>query len=211
MFASCEAAAAALPPRRAIVGRNRQAGRVIDGAVPDSADAFVRLATPDDGPAIGEVHAAAWQLGFGHVLGGEFLERASAGRRNGWRYAIARVLARSNLVLVAGRDTHILAFSQSGQPDDGGTDPEIFAFYCHPVGWGTGLADALMLETCAALSTRARRAVLWTPGEAHRARRFYERCGFMLTSRTRVETLSDWQPAPAYEEVAAVEYERTLS
>ena len=171
----------------------------------------MRLATTDDGDAIGEVHAAAWQTGFGSVLHREFLERASAGRRNGWQYAIAPALARSNLVLVGGRDTHILAFSQSGQPDDGGPDLEIFAFYCHPVAWGTGLAETVMRETCAVLSTGARRAVLWTPSEAHRARRFYERCGFRLTGRTRGEPLSDWQPTPTYEEVAAVEYALSLT
>ena len=182
-----------------------------DGPVPHSAEVFVRLATTDDGDAIGEVHAAAWQTGFGSVLHREFLERASAGRRNGWQYAIAPALARSNLVLVGGRDTHILAFSQSGQPDDGGPDLEIFAFYCHPVAWGTGLAETVMRETCAVLSTGARRAVLWTPSEAHRARRFYERCGFRLTGRTRGEPLSDWQPTPTYEEVAAVEYALSLT
>lgn len=184
---------------------------MIGGPSLHAAEVFVRLATTDDGHAIGEVHAAAWQLGFGHVLGREFLERASAGRRDGWQYAIAHVLALSNLVLVAGRDAHVLAFSQSGQPDDGAANLEIFAFYCHPVAWGTGLADALMHETCAVLSTGARRAVLWTPSEAHRARRFYERCGFRRTGRTRSESLSDWQPTPTYEEVAAVEYALSLS
>jgi predicted GNAT family acetyltransferase len=172
---------------------------------------FVRLATSGDGHAIGEVHAAAWKRGFGHVLSGEFLDRASAGRLNGWPYAIAHVLGLSNLVLLAGRGAHVLAFSQSGPPDDGGADFEIFAFYCHPVAWGTGIADALMRETCAVLSTATRRAVLWTPSEAHRARRFYERCGFEGTGRTRIEPLSDWQPTPTYEEVAAVEYALSLS
>lgn len=184
---------------------------MIDRPAEHSAELFVRLATIDDGRAIGEVHAAAWQFGFGHMLGAEFLKRASAGRLNGGPYAIARVLGLSNLVLLAGRDAHVLAFSQSGRPDDGGADLEVFAFYCHPVAWGAGIADALMHETCAVLSTAARRAVLWTPNEAHRARLFYERYGFRRTGRTRSEPLSDWQPAPTYEEVAAVEYALPLS
>jgi GNAT superfamily N-acetyltransferase len=178
---------------------------------PGSPAPFVRLATTDDGHAIGEVHAAAWQAGFGHFLDIEFVERAAAGRRNGWQYAIGHALALSNLVLVAGRDARVAAFSQSGRPGDGGAALEIFAFYCHPREWGTGLADALMQETCAVLSTGARRAVLWTPEEALRAHRFYERCGFTPTGRARVEPLSDWQPTPTYEEVVAVEYERLLS
>ena len=203
--------AGAVAARCAIADQNGQAGRVIDRPGPHSAEVFVRPATTGDGDAIGEAHAASWQAGFGHVLSREFLERASAGRRSGWQYALSQVLAPSNLVLVAGRDTSILAFSQSGPPDNSGTDLEIFAFYCHPGAWGTGLAEALMHETCAVLSTAAPRAVLWTPSEAHRARRFYERCGFRLTGRTRDERLSDWQPTPTHEDVAAVEYALSLS
>ena len=171
---------------------------------------FVRVATADDGHAIGDVHGAAWQAGFEHVLPREFLQRASAGRRDGWSHAIARLLDSSNLVLVGGRDVRILAFSHSGQPDDESADVEIFAFYCHPEAWGTGVAEYLMHETCAVLSTWASRAVLWTPEEAGRARRFYERCGFELSGRERSERVGDWQPAPAYEEVATVEYARSL-
>ncbi len=198
------------PIGRAIAPKIGHPGRVIEGPGSPSPDSFVRLATAEDGLAIGDVHAAAWEAAFGHILSGEFLERAAAGRRSGWQYAIAQVLAGSNLLLVGGRDDDIMAFSQSGQPGDGSAGSEIFAFYCHPVAWGTGIADALMDETWAVLSTRAGRALLWTPSEAHRARRFYERHGFRRTGPTRSEPLSDWQPTPTYEEVPAVEYALSL-
>ena len=184
---------------------------MIDRAAEGPRDGFVRLATIDDGQAIGEVHAASWQSGFGHMLDLEFLERAAAGRRNGWQYAIAHLLEQSNLLLVAGRDERVLAFSQSGLPDEGGADREIFAFYCHPLAWGTGLSDALMRETCDVRSVAASRTVLWTPEQAHRAQHFYERCGFARTGRTRNEALSDWQRTPAHQEVQAVEYARDLN
>ena len=68
-----------------------------------------------------------------------------------------------------------------------------------------------MRETCDVLSTAASRAVLWTPEQAHRAHRFYKRCGFARTGRTRNEALSDWQRTPTHQEVEAVEYARDLS
>jgi GNAT superfamily N-acetyltransferase len=179
---------------------------VAHGLIEHSDDVFVRPATTDDGPAIGEIHAAAWRSGFDHFLSVEFLERAAAGRRNGWPYAITHVLALADLVFVAGRDDRVLAFSQSGRPEAGGRDLEIFAFYCDPIAWGAGLSEPLMRETCMALSEGTNRATLWTPEEAHRAHRFYERCGFSRTGRTRTERLSDWQPTPSHEDVAAVEY-----
>jgi GNAT superfamily N-acetyltransferase len=185
--------------------------RVADGPIENSGDVFVRPATTGDGRAIGEVHAAAWRSGFDHFLSVEFLQRAAAGRQTGWPYAIKHVLAVANLVFVAGRDDRVLAFSQSGPPDDGGAGLEIFAFYCDPIAWGTGLSERLLRDTCMALSERATRVILWTPDDAHRAHRFYERCGFALTGRTRRERLSDWQPTPSYEDVAAVEYALALS
>src|SRR5689334_2802297 len=108
---------------------------------------FVRPATTDDGPAIGEAHGASWQAAFEHILDSEFLERAATGRRQGWPFAIARVLAPPNLVLAAGFGERVLAFSHSGPADDGRAALEIFAFYCHPHAWGSGLAAALMRET----------------------------------------------------------------
>ena len=75
---------------------------------------------------------------------------------------MSRVLAPSNLVLVAGFEGRILGFSHSGPPDDGSKALEIFAFYCHPEAWGSGLADVLMHETCAVLSTAAQSRSLST-------------------------------------------------
>lgn len=170
----------------------------------------MRPATTDDGRGIGVVHAAAWRAGFGHLLDTAFLARACAGRLDGWRDAIGPVLELRNLVLVAGQGADIWAYSQSGEPDDDGEGLEIFAFYCHPTAWGTGIADALMGETCGVLSTAATRAILWTPSGAARAQRFYERWGFVRTGRDRVETLGDWQPSTTYEDVGAVEYARPL-
>jgi GNAT superfamily N-acetyltransferase len=172
---------------------------------------FVRVATERDGPAIGEVHAASWLAAYARILDPEFLERAATGREQGWQFAMSRVLVPSNLVLVAGYEDRISGFSHSGPTDDGSDALEIFAFYCHPQSWGSGLADALMHETCGVLSTAAHRALLWTPREAHRARRFYERTGFRLTGRTRTEELNDWTRTPTRAIVSVVEYFRDLS
>jgi hypothetical protein len=69
--------------------------------------------------------------GLRAVLDAEFLERATAGRRRGWQFAISHVLTPTTLVLVAGVEDRVLAFSHSGPPDDGRAALEIFGFYCH--------------------------------------------------------------------------------
>lgn len=170
---------------------------------------FVRPATAEDGPSIGVTHAASWQAGFEHIFDADFLERAVTGRRQAWRVAISNLLTPPNLVLSAGFGNRVLAFSHSEFPDNGSA-AEIFAFYCHPQAWGSGLAAALIDQTCAALATTASHTVLWTPTQAHRARRFYERSGFRLTGRARSEELDDWGSSPTCAEVPAVEYRRAL-
>ncbi len=58
----------------------------------------------------------------------------------------------------------------------GGTS-EVYAIYVHPDAWSTGAGRALMTEALVQLGDVA--VVLWVLEDNHRARRFYERAGFV--------------------------------
>jgi len=58
---------------------------------------------------------------------------------------------------------------------------EVYAIYVDPARWGTGAGRALMDATVAALKAAGRSPVrLWVLDANDRARRFYERYGFVL-------------------------------
>ncbi|PPK66810.1 GNAT family N-acetyltransferase [Actinokineospora auranticolor] len=158
----------------------------------------VRTASPGDGAALGEIHAASWAAAYGPFFAADFAEAGVRDRRDRWH---ARVGA--DLLLLATLDDRPLALSYSV---DSPTRPglaELHSFYAHPDAWGTGVAQALVTETLRRLS--AYPAVhLWTLEGTPRSRRFYTKSGFTPTGATRPHDFGDGNPLPQ------LEYERTL-
>ena len=62
----------------------------------------------------------------------------------------------------------------------------MYAIYVRPEAWGTGSGWALMDAAVEWLAERWREAILWVAEENPRARRFYERYGW-VPETTRVE------------------------
>ena len=83
-----------------------------------------------------------------------------------------------------------MGFSHFGCHSECETQGEVFGFYAHPWVWGTGVSTMMMEATVAKLRSRSLRSVIvWTHTGAGRARSFYEKSGFVLTGRERIETL----------------------
>jgi GNAT superfamily N-acetyltransferase len=152
----------------------------------------VRRAVGADGPAIGDAHADAWLAGYGHAFDLAFLARAAESRRAGWPQALTRILTEPGFVLVAELDGEVVAFAHAGPAHDGRGIGEIYGFYAHPNAWGTGVATALMAESSAELARVWHDVILWTLETASRARRFYEKVGFIATGGTKSEALTTW-------------------
>jgi GNAT superfamily N-acetyltransferase len=66
---------------------------------------------------------------------------------------------------------------------------ELYAIYVREEAWGTGAGPALMDEAAEWLLARWDEAVLWAAEENPRARRFYERCGW-IAEESRVLELA---------------------
>jgi ribosomal protein S18 acetylase RimI-like enzyme len=66
---------------------------------------------------------------------------------------------------------------------------ELYALYLIPAWWSAGVGRALMTSVLDALrGDRYRRVVLWVLADNARARRFYERAGFILDGGTNIIT-----------------------
>ena len=68
------------------------------------------------------------------------------------------------------------------EPESG----EVYSIYVRPDAWGTGSGWALMDAAVEWLAERWQEAILWVAEENPRARRFYERYGWVAET-TRVE------------------------
>jgi GNAT superfamily N-acetyltransferase len=161
----------------------------------------VRRASAADGEAIGIVHAASWQVAYAPFFDQEFAAGEIASRLTRWH---DRVADPTGLVLVAKVDGRALAFSWSVPSSP--RRAEIYSFYAHPDGWGTGVAAALMTETLRELRAGGFTGVhLWTLRDTSQSRRFYTKSGFTETGATTERDFGDGTP------LAQVEYALDLS
>ncbi|PRX96138.1 GNAT family N-acetyltransferase [Allonocardiopsis opalescens] len=160
----------------------------------------VRRARPEDGDALGEIHAAAWEASHAAFFEPEFTARAVASRRTRWH---GRIAEGTGTILLAAVDGRPMAVSLQGPSPTRPGLVEILSFYCHPDGWGGGIAAALMTGTLRrAHDDGSPRVHLWTLRDTPQARRFYTKCGFTETGAVRGFDYGDGRP------VDQVEYER---
>lgn len=146
---------------------------------PDNATSGVaiRLAVPEDGPAIAEVQRVTWLATYN-----EWIPEAVAGldpvrtARN-WARASRQPGDRVALAVVGGT---IVGYAWSG-PADERTDGELLALYVHPHAQRRGAGRLLLADALAWMSATGRdRCLVWALERHAPARRFYERAGFTL-------------------------------
>ena len=135
----------------------------------------VRVAVPDDAPAILRVRLDSWEAAYGPYLPphvwAEQRRAADPARLTGG-------IADGLRGLVAEVDATIRGYVFHGpsRDDDLAGTTEIFAIYADPRSWSTGVGRALMTAAIDAIGTRP--ITLWVLEVNDRARRFYERAGF---------------------------------
>jgi ribosomal protein S18 acetylase RimI-like enzyme len=148
----------------------------------------VRPATVDDAEAIAGLHVRAWRVAYAGIVPDDVLGQLDPAA---WAQRRLRAIEsrRSTMLVAADTDTGGLAgFIECGAGRTTGdwdnVDPaegQVYAIYVDPQCWGTGAGRALMDAGVAALTAAGRSPVrLWVLDANDRARRFYERYGFVL-------------------------------
>jgi RimJ/RimL family protein N-acetyltransferase len=145
----------------------------------------VRRARPEDAAAIAEVHVRTWQAAYTHIFGAERLAELDAERRRRvWKRALEE--SPDEPVLLAEQEGCVVAFASVGPSREDPDEGELYAIYALPPAWGGGAGTELMRESLAALRELGyRTATLWVLEDNPRARRFYEREGWMLDGTRR--------------------------
>jgi GNAT superfamily N-acetyltransferase len=149
---------------------------------------------------VGEVHAASWGAAYAPRFPEDVARDGIASRRTRWH---ARIASGDGLIMVGFIGERALALSWSLPSESRPGLAEIYSFYTHPDGWGSGVSLALMDATLHHLQAGGYNQVhLWTLRDTPQSRRFYTKCGFTETGATRSRDFGDGTPRPQ------VEYER---
>ena len=175
----------------------------------------IRPAVLDDVDALCAAHVEGWRTGYRGVFPDELLDSAAFAESRHAQWSSAWWLQDPRQALFAGvLDGRVLGFANvGGERIDGVAQEfgrgEVYAFYLHPHGWGTGLATRLMDAGEAWLGEQGRsQAVLWVLRDNPRARAFYDKAGWAWTGE---ETTWGGPQLPGItipEPVAEVQYGR---
>jgi RimJ/RimL family protein N-acetyltransferase len=143
----------------------------------------VRLAELADAPAVALVHVRSWQAAYRGQIPDEVLDNLSVeDRESMWEREIPK-----GGVWVALADDEVVGFVAAGPSREDDAESELYAIYFLQSAWGSGLAEPLAL---AALGD-FRDTIVWVLDENKRARRFYERLGFVADGVLKSDTIGE--------------------
>jgi GNAT superfamily N-acetyltransferase len=152
----------------------------------------IRHALPADARRLAEINHAAWVEAYGHIFSAALLakeaqEDAVNTTADMWLERLADPSADPGMTtFVAEDDGEVVGWIRVGPSHDDADVGEVHGIYVDPHRWrgriGTSLMEAgLELLRTAGFST----AVLWVLEENGRARRFYERVGWLSDGTVR--------------------------
>lgn len=147
-----------------------------------SSSVTVRSAVAADAELIADAQVRAWQAAYPGLMPQEYLDGMSVSDAAGsWARLLSRSTEAARVAVVMLGD-RVSGFASFGRDRDGDDDVvgELYAINLHPAAWGAGAGRALLSHAQAGLADMGySNAVLWVvPGNA-RARRFYEKHGWM--------------------------------
>jgi GNAT superfamily N-acetyltransferase len=142
---------------------------------------IVRPAAPEDAPKLARIQTESWKAAFADILTVETLACCTDLPR--CTEMLRGVLeSRSGTFYLAERDGSAcgsLFWRRDAEPSG---CAEIVALHSLRESWGSDVGRALMERALADIAAAGnRRVFLWVFADNHRARRFYEKCGFSLS------------------------------
>jgi ribosomal protein S18 acetylase RimI-like enzyme len=147
----------------------------------------VRPATLDDARSIAAVKVVTWQATYAGVVPQELLDAMDVDEHTRmWEQWLS---GESNAVFVAEQSGGVVGFVNVGPCNDRQRVGELYAIYVHPDAWSTGAGLALMEAGVAWLAERWQEAILWVAEDNRRARRFYERYGWVAGTTRVIDVL----------------------
>jgi GNAT superfamily N-acetyltransferase len=146
---------------------------------------FLRTGRSEDFAEVGPLHYRSRAAAYAHFLPESALSFGTPEALAEWWAERWKWEQDDHRLVVAVDGERVIGFSYVGPAGDDGV-MMLNAIHVDPDHVGSGVGKLLMLD---ALEHLEPRAVLWVLAENHRARRFYERGGWVFDGTTREELM----------------------
>ena len=154
----------------------------------------LRPGTDDDLRAVGALHFHSRATAYAGILSPDALTYGSPEVLGEWWAERWKWERDTHRLTVAADGETLAGFSYVGPSEEDGL-AELYALHAGPAYVGTGVGRALMIDALPALARLGDRAVLWVLEANDRARRFYDRAGWIPDGTTRIEPVNG-EPVP---------------
>lgn len=155
--------------------------------VPARAPSTIRAATVHDARAIAKVFIAAWRGAYRGIVSDRIIDDLNEDEVTDWLGNLIGSPAASTFV-AEGADHEIVGFTRCGNDPDDVRRGHVYALYVTPETSGRGVGRHLLARALHHVDPDGTRAVtLWVFETNERARRVYERSGFVPDGARRVE------------------------
>ncbi len=150
---------------------------------------MVRPAVVADAAVLADIHVSSWQAIYHGIFEEVFLEGLDREGRADW---FEKAVGRGTLIVVEPDDAP-LGFCMYGESHEDGW-AEVLSIYVHPDHWGKGHGHRLLRRAEVELASLGfDQVLLWVLDGNERGRHFYERQGWTLGSRIKLEEIGGIQ------------------
>lgn len=146
----------------------------------------IRLARPDDAPAMAEVHVCSWLAAYKDIIPEAFMAQKNAERPALYKRVITKENTNSYVIEREGKIIGIMRVAPPQDTDLNDNAYELHYLYLHPAVFRLGIGTAAMSFACRlAKNLDKTTLVLWVAAENAAAIGFYKACGFSPDGRTK--------------------------
>lgn len=149
---------------------------------------YIRYASVDDCDILGEIHSESLKFSCTGIFTDDYITRTFSPerRKEGFRRELDMGCPETAILFAGDIPVGLFTFGKSRYGEVDGSCIEIWRIYLKPDYIGKGFGTTLMEWGLEELRKKGyKQAILWVLEGNHRARKFYERHGFVLDGNVR--------------------------
>ena len=147
---------------------------------------IIRLATPEDAPAMAEVHMRSWEVAYKDIIPSEYIREKNSTRPDMWKKNLEEGQYPHRVILFERKIIGIMCFGAPQDHDVGEDTWELHYIYLHPDYFRRGIGTQAMNYAFDSSKDLGKKLMnVWVLAENTSSIKFYEQCGFVADGKNK--------------------------